>query len=89
MLACAKIGAVHSVVFSGFSAKALRDRMNDCGSKVLVTADGFYRRGSVVSLKNNADEALKDAPGVESVVVVKSVGNQIPMTTERDLYCTT
>ncbi len=86
MLACAKIGAVHSVVFSGFSAKALRDRMNDCGSKVLVTADGFYRRGSVVSLKHNADEALKDAPGVESVVVVKSVGNQVPMTTERDIY---
>ncbi len=86
MLACAKIGAVHSVVFSGFSAKALRDRMNDCGAKALVTADGFYRRGSVVSLKHNADEALKDAPTVESVVVVKSAGNNIHMATERDLY---
>ena len=86
MLACAKIGAVHSVVFSGFSAKALRDRMNDCGAKVLVTADGFYRRGSTVSLKANADEAMKDAPSVETVVVVKSAGNQVPMATERDLW---
>jgi len=86
MLACAKIGAVHSVVFSGFSAKALRDRINDCGAKVLVTADGFYRRGSVVSPKANADEALKDAPTIETMVVVKNAGNNVPMTTERDIW---
>ncbi|RLI90535.1 MAG: acetyl-coenzyme A synthetase, partial [Candidatus Altiarchaeales archaeon] len=61
MLACAKIGAIHSVVFSGFSAKALRDRINDAEADVLVTADGFYRRGHIINLKANADEALKDA----------------------------
>ncbi|MBN2250789.1 MAG: acetate--CoA ligase [Candidatus Altiarchaeota archaeon] len=86
MLACAKIGAIHSVVFSGFSAKALRDRINDCEAKVLVTADGFLRRGGTVQLKNNADEALKDAPSIESVVVVKNTNNETSMMTERDVY---
>jgi acetyl-CoA synthetase len=71
MLACARIGAVHSVVFGGFSAEALRDRINDAKARLLVTADGGYRRGQIVPLKQVADEALTDAPSVENVVVVR------------------
>jgi len=59
MLACARIGAIHSVVFGGFSSNALRDRINDCGSKILITADGYYRGGRIVQNKANANEALK------------------------------
>ena len=71
MLACARIGAVHSVVFGGFSAESLRDRINDSECKVLVTADGGYRRGNIVPLKQMADEALTATPSITSVVVVK------------------
>jgi acetyl-CoA synthetase len=71
MLACARIGAVHSVVFGGFSAEALRDRIHDAGAKLLVTADGGYRRGTLVLLKQFADEALAGCPTIESVVIVK------------------
>jgi acetyl-CoA synthetase len=71
MLACARIGAIHSVVFGGFSADSLRDRIVDAGAKVLVTADGGYRRGSVIPLKDTADRALKETPGVDHVVVVR------------------
>ena len=71
MLACARIGAVHSVVFGGFSSEALRDRINDAGAEVLITADGGYRRGQVVPLKRLADEALTGCPGVRHVVVVQ------------------
>ncbi len=74
MLACAKIGAPHSVVFGGFSAEALRDRINDAQAKVLVTADGAWRRGNVVPLKTNADEALTGTPSIEKVVVVDRIG---------------
>jgi len=74
MQACNRIGAAHSVVFGGFSAESLRDRINDAQAKVLVTVDGGYRRGTVVPLKKNADDALTDAPSVEHVVVVKRVG---------------
>ena len=69
MLACARIGAVHSVVFGGFSAEALRDRINDAKASVLVTADGGYRRGHIVPLKQMADEALEDTPSIQHVVV--------------------
>ena len=69
MLACARIGAVHSVVFGGFSAEALRDRINDSQCSVLVTADGGYRRGQIVPLKQLADEALEDTPSIRHVVV--------------------
>jgi acetyl-CoA synthetase len=74
MLACARIGAVHSVVFGGFSAESLRDRINDADAKVLVTADGGFRRGRVVALKESADEALEATPSIEAVVVVKRGG---------------
>jgi acetyl-CoA synthetase len=71
MLACARIGAIHSVVFGGFSPESLRDRINDSRCKVLVTADGGYRRGSAIPLKRNADRALEETPSIEHVVVVQ------------------
>ncbi|MDW8141784.1 MAG: acetate--CoA ligase, partial [Candidatus Bipolaricaulota bacterium] len=75
LLACARIGAVHSVVFGGFSAEALRDRINDAQAKLLITADGGWRRGQAVPLKKNADEALKQTPSIQSTVVVRRVGD--------------
>ncbi len=77
MLACARIGAVHSVVFGGFSAEALAGRIEDCGSKLVITADEGVRGGKTVPLKNNVDEALKKANGVERVLVVKRTGGKI------------
>ena len=74
MLACARIGAPHSVVFGGFSAESLRGRINDSEAKVLITGDGGYRRGKVVPLKQSADEALEGTPTIESVVVVRRTG---------------
>ncbi len=71
MLACTRIGAIHSVVFGGFSPESLRDRMNDAQAKVVITADGGYRRGQIVPLKRNTDKALEDAPSVQHVVVVQ------------------
>jgi acetyl-CoA synthetase len=71
MLACARIGAIHSVVFGGFSPESLRDRINDSQCKILVTADGGYRRGSIVPLKRNADMALEETPSIQHVVVVQ------------------
>jgi acetyl-CoA synthetase len=80
MLACARIGAVHSVVFGGFSAESLRDRINDSKCKVLVTADGGWRRGQIVPLKQMADEALKDTPSIEHVVIVQRLhGSPLPI----------
>jgi acetyl-CoA synthetase len=70
MLACARIGAIHSVVFGGFSPESLRDRINDAECKVLVTADGGYRRGAIVPLERNADKAIEECPSIEHVVVV-------------------
>lgn len=86
MLACARIGAIHSVVFGGFSSEALRDRINDCDSKILITADGYYRNGRIVQNKVSADDALKDCPGVEKVVVVRRLGIDVPLTKERDVW---
>src|SRR5688500_11928699 len=74
MLACARIGAVHSVVFGGFSSESRRDRINDAQANLLVTADGGWRRGQVVPLKQMADEALKDTPSIRHVVVVQRLG---------------
>ena len=84
MLACARIGAVHSVVFGGFSASALADRINDASAKVLVTADGGWRRGEVFALKPQADEAVGKCPSIEHVVVVRRSGNSVSMTAGRD-----
>lgn len=88
MLACARIGAPHTVVFGGFSADSLRDRINDSQSKILITSDGGYRRGAVVPLKKNADEAISGASSIEKVIVVKRVGEraQIEMNDKRDLW---
>jgi len=88
MLACAKIGAAHSVVFGGFSAEALRERINDAKAKVLITADGAWRRGTVVPLKASVDDALTGTPTIEKVVVLDRVGKaaQIAMKPGRDLW---
>jgi len=84
MLACARIGAAHSVVFGGFSSQALADRINDAEAKVLITADGGYRRGDVFALKPAADEAIANTPTIEHVVVVKRGGNEVNMVAGRD-----
>jgi acetyl-CoA synthetase len=84
MLACARIGATHSVVFGGFSSTALIDRINDAQCKVVVTADGGWRRGKEVKLKPAVDEALKETPSVESCIVVKRTGSDIHMEAGRD-----
>jgi acetyl-CoA synthetase len=84
MLACARIGATHSVVFGGFSAEAVRDRMNDAAAKLIVTADGGYRRGVVVPLKANVDASLEGSPSVKHVVVVKRTATDVAMHAGRD-----
>ncbi len=86
MLACARIGAPHSVVFGGFSSDSLRDRINDAGAKVLITQDGGYRRGSEVPLKANADTALAECPTIEHVVTVRRTGSDHPFTPGRDIW---
>jgi acetyl-CoA synthetase len=84
MLACARIGATHSIVFGGFSADSLKDRINDAGCKLLVTADGGWRRGSEIRLKPAADEAMRNTPSIESCIVVRRTGRDIHMQPGRD-----
>jgi acetyl-CoA synthetase len=84
MLACARIGAVHSVVFGGFSAEALRDRILDCDSTILICSDGYYRAGKVIRSKDNADAALEQCPAVKDVIVVKRANNEVKMVEGRD-----
>lgn len=86
MLACARIGAIHSVVYGGFSVEALRERLEDSQSKVLIVADGAYQRGKIVELKKIADEALQRAATVESVLVVKRTGHEVNMEFGRDMW---
>jgi len=89
MLACARIGAPHSVVFGGFSSDALRDRINDCGAKVLLTQDGAWRRGNVVPLKKMADAAVEQTPSIRKVVVLRRIGHaEAPVTMKegRDVW---
>ncbi|MGA0077966.1 MAG: acetate--CoA ligase [Candidatus Nanopelagicales bacterium] len=85
MLACARIGAIHSVVFGGFSAEALRSRIEDASAKLVITADGGYRRGSAFALKPAVDEAVQKSPTVENVLVVKRCGNEVEFG-EKDIW---
>ncbi len=82
MLACSRIGATHTVVFSGFSASSLKDRIDDSGSKIVITADGGFRRGSVVPLKPVVDDAIKELPLIQNVIVVQRANNKISMTSK-------
>ncbi len=86
MLACAKLGAIHSVVYGGFSVEALADRIDDAQSRVLITCDGAYLRGKIIELKNIADEAVARSPIVETMIVVKRTGQDINMEEGRDFW---
>jgi acetyl-CoA synthetase len=86
MLACARLGAIHTVIFGGFSSEAIKDRVNDCQAKVILTADGGWRRGKIVELKTNVDRALGSTPSVQHVVVLKRTGNAVTMTEGRDRW---
>ncbi len=86
LLACARIGAVHSVVFGGFSADALRDRILDCDSTYLICSDGYYRGGKVIRSKDNADQALEDCPKVKDVIVVRRANISVNMAEGRDYW---
>ncbi|MDB4895307.1 MAG: acetyl-coenzyme synthetase, partial [Firmicutes bacterium] len=76
MLACARIGAPHNIVFGGFSAESLRDRINDCGAKVIITADGGWRRGNIIPMKQITNQAITQCPTIETVIVVKRIGHE-------------
>jgi acetyl-CoA synthetase len=84
MLACARLGAIHTVIFGGFSSEAIKDRVNDCQAKMIITADGGYRRGKIVELKANVDRALAGTPTVEKVVVLKRTQQAVTMESGRD-----
>ena len=86
MLACARVGAVHTVIFGGFSAEAIKDRINDCKARLVITADGGWRRGKVIELKASVDKALEGAPTVQTVLVVKRCGNPVTMQDGRDVW---
>jgi acetyl-CoA synthetase len=86
MLACARIGAVHSVVFAGFSPESLKDRLIDARAKIIITADEGIRGGKTIPLKQNVEKALKQCPDVEHVIVVKHTGNPVPLDTDRDIW---
>ena len=86
MLACARVGAIHTVIFGGFSAEAIKDRINDCRAKLVITADGGWRRGKVIELKANVDKAVEGTPTVQSVIVVKRCGNAVTMKEGRDIW---
>ncbi len=86
MLACARIGAIHTVVFGGFSAEALKDRINDAAAKVLITADGGYRRGSIVPLKHDSDYAIAGCPSIEKVVIVQRGNFPLRVKEGRDVW---
>jgi acetyl-CoA synthetase len=86
MLACARIGAPHSVVFAAFAPDALRSRIDDAGAKVLITADGYNRRGSIANLKPNADAGVEGAASIEHVLVVRRTGQEVPWNADRDVW---
>jgi acetyl-CoA synthetase len=86
MLACARLGVIHTVIFGGFSSEAIKDRVNDCQAKAIITADGGWRRGRIVELKGNVDRALAGTPTVERVIVLKRTGQDVPMVEGRDCW---
>ncbi|HEY1763941.1 MAG TPA: acetate--CoA ligase [Opitutaceae bacterium] len=86
MLACARLGIIHTVIFGGFSSEAIKDRVNDCQAKLIITADGGWRRGKIIELKASVDRALPSAPSVQHVVVLKRTGQEVPMVEGRDLW---
>ena len=86
MLACARIGAVHSVVFAGFSAKSLSDRINDCGAKLVITSDGNYRGNKVIPVKDVVDEALKTTKSINNVLTIKRTNKHVIMISDRDIW---
>ncbi len=88
MLACARLGAIHTVVFGGFSPDSLKDRINGCHAKLLITADGGWRRGKIVELKSAADKALEHTPSVQAVLVVKRTAQAVTMRSGRDIWWT-
>lgn len=86
MLACARIGAIHSIVFGGFSSEALRDRINDCKARLLITCDGSYRGAKAIPQKESADKALEMCPSIEKQIIIKRTGTQVPMVEGRDIW---
>jgi len=86
MLACARLGVIHTVIFGGFSSEAIKDRVNDCQARIIITADGGWRRGKIVELKSNVDRALAGTPSVERVIVLKRTGQDVPMVAGRDIW---
>ena len=86
MLACARLGAIHTVIFGGFSSEAIKDRVNDCQAKLIITADGGWRRGKVIELKSNVDRALAGTPTVQNVIVFQRTNSAVTMTVGRDLW---
>ncbi|MEO6994382.1 MAG: acetate--CoA ligase, partial [Lacunisphaera sp.] len=86
MLACARLGAIHTVIFGGFSSEAIKDRVNDCQAKLIITADGGWRRGKVIELKSNVDRALSGTPTVQNVIVFQRTNSPVTMTVGRDLW---
>jgi acetyl-CoA synthetase len=86
MLACARLGVIHTVIFGGFSSEAIKDRVNDCQARVVITADGGWRRGKIIELKANVDRALPGTPTVEKVIVLKRTGQDVPMVEGRDRW---
>ena len=86
MLACARVGVIHTVIFGGFSSEAIKDRVNDCQARLVITADGGWRRGRIIELKASVDRALPSTPSVEHVIVLKRTANEITMAAGRDLW---
>src|SRR5665811_2160879 len=86
MLACARIGAIHSIVFAGFSATALADRVNDAESNLIITSDGGFRGTKSIPLKAIVDEAVENSPSVKNVIVLHRTGDEITMVKDRDIW---
>ena len=86
MLACARLGVVHTVIFGGFSSESIKDRVNDCKARIIITADGGWRRGKIIELKSGVDKAVEQTPSVERVIVLKRTGHGVAMKEGRDLW---